>query len=498
MKRTTKPNQTGTPDVLLQVVTDALSRQGLARRLGFSYGDKRKLYQALGYPTDTDLTFEYYYNKYDRNEIARAVIDRPIDTTWSGELLVVEEGEVVSKSELARAWAKLDTKFKIKKRLAKVDKLCHIGRFSLLLFGLDDVKKAEDFKKPVRGVRKLLYLRQVAESEITVEKFEENSSNPRYGQPKIYNIKIGTIQSISASGMTQTQVGAMREISVHHSRVLHVVSDNLTNEIVGEPYLKSIINRLVDIEKILGGDAEMFWRGARPGYTATEKEDYELDPTAKQALYDELDNYEHDLRRFITARGVDIKALEQQVADPLGHLDIQLQAIAGRTGIPKRILIGSERGELASSQDTDSWLTKIKNRQHEFAEVDIFRPFIDRCMEYGILPKEKEYDVIWDDVFAPSDLNKVDVGAKRARSLMEYSQSALASEILAPKLVFKHLLGLSEEETQEALDLLDMEAIEEDKMLARKVVEQAGKPQKPAPAPANKPQPQRKRTTPNG
>lgn len=460
-----------TPNVLLQVVTDVLSRQGLARRLGYSYGDKRKLYEALGYPNEIDLTFEYYYNRYDRQDIARAIIDRPVDKTWSGDLIIVEEGKKVQESILDPLWRELNKSLKVKKRLNKVDKLCQIGRFSLLLFGFDDVKKTEEFKNPVAGTRKLLYLRQIAESEVTIDTYEDDTNNPRYGQPKIYKIKIGTVQATAASG-TMAASAPVKEIFVHHSRILHIVANNLTNETIGEPYLKSIINRLVDIEKILGGDAEMFWRGARPGYTATEKDDYELDDTAKEALYAELDKYEHDLRRFITARGVDIKALEQQVSDPLNHLDIQLQAISGRTGIPKRILIGSERGELSSSQDQDQWLGLIKTRQEEFAEPDIFRPFVDKCMEFGILPKVKDYNVMWEDVFAPSENDKVEVGKKRASALKDYSSSVLASEILAPKLVFKHILGFNEEQVQEALEAMDVEALEEEKLLQIQPIEE--------------------------
>src|SRR5690606_19538563 len=103
------------------VVIDSLSRIGLANRLGFQYGDKRKVYEALGYPTEQDLTFEWYYSKYDRQDIANAIINRPCDATWSGNLMVGEKDN--PKSEFSQKWVELNKDFKIKQRLCKVDKL---------------------------------------------------------------------------------------------------------------------------------------------------------------------------------------------------------------------------------------------------------------------------------------------------------------------------------------------------------------------------------------
>lgn len=444
-----------------QVITEILSRQGLARRLGFQYGDKRQVYRALGYPEEKDLIFEYYYNKYDRQDIARAVIDRPCDATWRGDIILAEEGVNANESALNKKWKELDEALGLKKRLNKADKLCELGRYSLLLLGLDDVKDAKDFKRPVSGKRTLLYVKQVAESEADIHTWDKDPKSPRYGMPVLYRIKSGTAQTV---GSTTTTIEEFRDIVIHYSRVLHYVTGNLTSEVFGVSKLKPIINRLCDLEKILGGDAEMFWRGARPGYTATAKEDYELGTTEETALMEELDKYEHDLRRFIVAKGIDIKALEQQTADPLNHIDAQLQAISAQTGIPKRILIGSERGELASSQDRDQWKELVLTRQKEHAEPSVLRPFIRLLMTYGILPQVETYNVVWDDVFAPSEADKADIGKKRADALKSYTDSPIASEVLPPAMALKHLLGLNETQVQEVLQELEKYRQEEEKL----------------------------------
>ena len=452
----TKDNGKGI-STLERVISGLLARTDLARRMGWSYGGDRKLYEALGYPTEKELDFKYYYNKYDRQDIAAAVIDRPADATWNGELVIVEEDTMPADSQLFKAWQELNKTHNAKQRLCRLDKLAGIGQFALLLFGFVDVKKADDFKNPVgTGTLKLNYLKQLSQAEVTINEWEKNSSNKRYGLPKSYKIVVGTVGN----------EGQFKDIVVHHSRVLHVMEGSLSSEVYGRPRLKPIINRLVDLEKVLGGDAEMFWRNARPGFHAKPDEGFSIGEKEEAELEAQLDKYEHDLRRFITASGVDIKALEQQVADPLNHIDIQLQAIAAQTGIPKRVLIGSERGELASSQDRDAWLTLVKTRMEEFAEPDILRPFIDKCMLHGILPKVEQYNVMWEDVFAPSEKDKVEVGKKRSEALKVYAESPFASEFMPPELAYKYLLGLNEDQVQEVLQAAEEAAIEEERRLA--------------------------------
>lgn len=462
------------------MISEILSRTGLARRLGYQYGDKRKIYDALGYPTEQELTFEYFYNKYDRQDIANAIINRPCEGTWRGNLAITEPGVNPSESALNTKWKELDRALGLKGRLNKVDKLCELGRYSVLLLGLDDVKKTEEFKNPVSGNRTLLYVKQVAESEADVHTWEKNPASPRYGLPVLYQIKSGTAQTV---GSTTTTFQEFQDIIVHHTRILHYMTGNLTSELYGVSKLKPVINRLVDLEKILGGDAEMFWRGARPGYTATAKEDYELGATEEADLNEELDKYEHDLRRFIVTKGIDINALESQISDPLNHIDAQLQAISSQTGIPKRILIGSERGELSSTQDKDQWKELIKTRQHEHAEPIILRPFIDLLMKYKILPTVVGYTIAWEDVFAPSELDKAQIGKARADALRGYTESPIASEVLPPPLALKFLLGLTEGQVKEVEEAIKAQQGDEDRLFNR-IMEQQQEIQQQRAAPA--------------
>jgi len=142
---------------------------------------------------------------------------------------------------------------------------------------------------------------------------------------------------------------------------------------------------LFDLEKLVGGSAEMFWRGARPGYKGKVDKEYTLTSDEEEDFQDQLDEYEHNLRRFLISRGIDISALETQVSDPSKHVDVQIQMISAQTGIPKRILTGSERGELASTQDITSWYSLIQGRRENYVAGNILRPFNVKVLAFSLL-----------------------------------------------------------------------------------------------------------------
>ena len=405
-----------------------ITRAGLARQLGMSYGGERDLYEALGYKKE--LVFDDFWNTYRRNSIARAVIDRPAKKSWQGKLEILQ-GNNVESTPLELAWKQLRDNLNLKSKLSLLDRLSGIGRYGVLLMGLSDVKTKQDWRNPVSGKVQLLYVRALDEQNAKINQYEDNTENERYGKPKIYNV---TVKNIGT--------GATNTFEVHHSRIIHVMQDNLEDEVHGTPRLEAVYNELQNIEKIAGGSAEMFWRGARPGYQANVDPEFTLTPSIEKDLKGQVNEYEHNLRRILINQGVKMTALESQISDPTSHIEVQIQLISSETGIPKRILLGSERGELASSQDKEAFLSLIQARRDEFIEPCILRPLITRCMEYGVLPKAQDWSIDWDDLFAPSDKEKADVGKTRSQALKDYMQTPGAMEVVPPKAFFEFFLGL--------------------------------------------------------
>jgi hypothetical protein len=419
-----------------------LSRAQLAARLGNQYGSDRNVYQALGYPTS--LAYDQYYAQYERQDIAKAIIDRPIKATWNGDIKVVQIDQK-DETDFEKAWKDIWSKLQLKSKLIRLDKLSCIGDYGVLLLGLDDVKRPDDWIKPVTsGTRKLLYVKPLGEDSAQLDTYETNPNNERYGLPTIYNIGIKNPDYAAGQQMTISQ-----QIRVHYSRVLHVTGELLESEFVGVPVLQAVYNRLMDLEKLVGASAEMFWRGARPGYTGVVDKEFTLTDPMKVALQEQLDEYEHNLRRFLVNQGIDISALDMQVADPINHVDIQLQMISAVTGIPKRILIGSERGELASTEDKGSWLELIQERQKNYAEMRILRPLIDFCIKYNMIPNPSSpYTILWPDVFAPSEKERALVGQIRASALQSYMNNPTAEIVVPPEIFYQYFLGLEDDDIE--------------------------------------------------
>lgn len=424
---------------LLSMAGALVSRANFANALGQSYGGERDIYQALGYPIN--ITYRDYALRYIRQDIAKAIIDRPANLTWQGGL-IVQESKDKADTELEKAWIQLRNKFKLQNVFSRADRLSGIGCYSVLLLGLDDVKNQEGFANPVLvGKRKLLYLKPYGEGNAAITEYEADTKSERFGFPKFYEIKSGG--ETGSTGSTTTAVSP-QNIKVHYTRILHIVDDILENEIIGIPRLEAVFNRLMDLEKLIGGSAEMYWRGARPGFQGKVDKDFQLTPAMQADLQNQIDEYENKLRRILVNEGVSFDALAQQIADPSKVVDVQIQMISAVLGYPKSILTGTERGVLSSDQDATEVNIFIQHRRESHAETHIIRPFIEVCFEYGILPKPStdEYGIVWSDLFAQSEKQLVDIGRARSEALRNYATAPMATDIVPPTAFFELFLGL--------------------------------------------------------
>jgi hypothetical protein len=402
---------------------------------GRTYQGLRDIAEALGY--NKNPTYADFKYRFDNQDIAHAVIARPVRATWKGSVFMMD-----TNLEPVKEWTEFWNGLKIRNVFKRADTLTSLGRYSVLLLGFTDVVETEQFNTPVQPGAKLAYIKPVQEPAANISKYNTEPMSPRYGLPEIYMI------SVSVAG-SESSVS----VPIHHSRIIHLAYDLVDDEIKGTPALKPIYRRLEDLEKLVGGSAEMYWRGARPGYAGKLDEGYSSDSTFLEDISKQLDEYEHDLRRALMLEGVDLKALQTQISDPKNHVDIQIQMISADTEIPKRILTGSERGELSSTQDKTSWDEYISDRRGEKGEL-LIRSLIDRLQELRLLP-DIEYTLTWSaETFSLNPTEKTKIAKLRTEALKLYFDSSM-QEVISFEKYLINILELSDNVVTEIMEGID-------------------------------------------
>jgi len=427
-----KDNVTELKPGLLAQASALLARSLLAVRAGWQFGGQRKLYDVYGYPKQ--LTFQNMLAKYQRQDITSRVVDMPPEEMWANPYPpTLKEMRAVKEK-----WDDFANKLLLWQRIIQADKLLSFAPFAVMLMGM---KGESQTKAPrVSSLDDFLYL-QVYGGEDTVEvkRYEDNTQSPRYGQPTLYQVKIGPNAS-------QT-----RTIEVHYSRVVHIVDRPLQGLMMGEPRLAQVYNTLEDLLKITGGSAELYWMTANRGLQIDVDKDMQLNATDAAALEDELQEYQHQLRRFIRTRGVKIEPLGSEVADPSGVFAVLLAILAGTTSIPQRILTGAEAGQLASEQDRANWAQYIERRRKVFGEPYILQPVVKFLSDAGYLPGDtpekmklgtKDSMFEWPEAFHMSPLEDARTLAEKARATVNFSRRAQFGDPVISDEEAREIIGL--------------------------------------------------------
>lgn len=457
-------------------------RQNLINR---QIDSRKDIDYECGYPTHP--TSEQYRMMYDREGIAERVVSVYPKESWAMDPMIYET-EDESETTFEKAWDEFNKRHNAIHYLERIDELSGIGHYGVLLLGIDD--KQPDLSQPVDGLPaddqpledatplaegryKLNFIRPIDESLVNVASYETDPTHPRYGYPKTYNITLSDPHNMETDG-AGIQPG-QEQTAVHWHRIIHIADNCKSSEVFGVPRMRPVFNRLYDLRKLLGGSAEMFWKGAFPGYS------FEVDPEVQkatglpidtEALREEFENYSSGLQRYMAATGVTAKSLSPQVADPGGHVDVQLQAIAITLGVPLRVFMGSEQAKLASTQDTRNWNKRLRRRQEKYITPMIIRRFVDRMIVLGILPQPSEYFVEWPDLDAPSEEDKANVAKVMTEAMSKYVTGGV-DQLIPPKEYMMFMLGMTKEEADaieeaslgyqaEILDEQDGEDINED------------------------------------
>jgi len=283
-----------------------------------------------------------------------------------------------------------------------------------------------------------------------------DGGSERFGLPSVYGVKIR-----GASGSS--------EKLVHWKRVIHVAEGLLENDWEGTPRLERVYNRLMDLEKTMAAAAEGFWRNAFPGLAAVKDPNYDWTAQTRENIEQQFFHYFHQLSRLLKLEGVDIKELTAQPADPEAHVNAFLRLCAAASRIPVRILTGSERGELASSQDETAWNARVDERRDTWASPSVVMPVVDRFIELGIVGDPKDRDSLfagWPEREG-SDKDQTEIALKRTEMLAKYASTPGIEAVMTPRDFMVRIMRLAPEDADAIAENAEAGIAAEDEESAR-------------------------------
>lgn len=395
-----------------------LSRMMFAFRAGLQYGGRRNLYEVFGYPRS--LTSPLLYGKYQRQDIVSRIVDMPPEEMWSEMPTFKTEGDIKTK------WEAFAKKGQLASRIVQADKMCAFGPFSIILLGLPG--KLEMPAPKLTDVKNLQYAEVYGGDSVRITRYVSETSDPNYGKPSFYQVRtgvnaIGTLNFGESSGIGSPNTWS----DVHASRVIHIVDRPVQGQLYAEPRLGKIYNLLEDLAKISGGSAELYWILGNRGMQVDVDKEMELDAADETALTDELDEFQHGLRRYIRTRGVKINPLGSETADPRGPFEVTMHLLSAATNIPQRILMGAEAGQLASEQDRANWAEYIGRRRAIFAVPFVLQPIFRKLGEFGYIDKDAWLSAdndswLWPEAFHMNPVEESNSQASWARSLVNVSR----------------------------------------------------------------------------
>lgn len=413
-------------------------RAGFSRVMGQTFGGLRDLWPTLGYRDDADV--ETYLSFYRRGDIASQIVDLAPDTCWRFAPELRLDGDDLDKGRTFLDEVEdLNDRIGLWMRMAQVDRLSGIGRYGLLLIGARGQGEGETLKDPLTNLKNLkdvMFLKAFHEGLVDINSWVLDEMDPRFGLPETYNVDFSTG---SDSGRTGTS-GSTRTLVVHWTRVIHVAENLVDDDTFGTPRLQRVLNKLDDLNKLIGSAAEIFWVAVAGVLHADIDPEVDVDQEDQEQFEADLIEAMQGIRRVVQTRGVQLNRIAHSgTIDPQPTYQAIVQLIAATARIPERILFGSERGELASSQDQQQWHATIVARQNNFVEPIIVRAFFNRMELLGV--SVPDYDVFWQPLDSPTEKDLAETAKLRAEaaSILAPGQQA---DILIPPWEGREMLGL--------------------------------------------------------
>ena len=445
-----------------------LSRQELWRR---QMDPRRDVNAECGFPDP--VTTPLYKEMWDREAVAARVVQVFAQESWQVQPTVYEDEDPEVETEFELAWDELGKSLRgeqswfkdeqgspIWSLLARADELSGIGSFGVILLGFADGE--EDLSQPLKKGKggKLLYASAFDESMVQIVRFNNDRTSRDYGKPDGYSIQLADLTSSDHVGAGLGAVGvSVATLNVHASRVIHLADVHHTasaSEVFAVPRMKTVFNNLLGLRKLYAGSPEMYWKGAFPGYSWESHPSLGSDVKINRTKFrDQMEQFMNGLQRYTANIGGSLKTLSPMVVDPTQQINVQIDAICIKLGVPRQVFIGAGSQGIGSGKETESltgtWNGRLKGRQQNYLTPKVVVPLVDRLIWAGVLPEPEEYHVEWPDLETPAPATKAQVALTITQALVAYVSGGLEN-LMTPADYLTRVCGFEDEVVESILE----------------------------------------------
>ena len=387
----------------VRLVVNNAQRSLQAMFPGYFFGAQKHNHAAdFGYPDQ--VTFPLAFDAYCRNPLARAAVNKTVGKTWEDQPYLQEfqrdgteggdQGETKVEADIRQRFADL----RVWQHLAECDRRGLVGAYSGLILRLADGRQ---FKEPVErvpgGLEGLVEVIPAWEGQLAVSQWDTNETSPSYGQPLMFQF------SESAVGQQKQP----RQFEIHPDRVIIWSQDGTLN---GRSALEPGYNALLDMEKIRGGGGEGFWKNAKSGLSLEIDKDAKIENIAQamavqpQDVVDKIDEqvegFNKGFDKSLLLQGIKATPMQVTLPSPEHFFAVAAQSFAASFSIPMKVLIGSQTGERASTEDSEEW-AKVNMARRINQAIPSIMGFVNRLERFGILPA-KDWFLDWKSLLDPS------------------------------------------------------------------------------------------------
>lgn len=366
----------------------------------------------FGYPDE--ITFELAHHMFRRHGIARAACKKTTEKTWKDKPLIVagQDPSIQEPEELTQAFRRL----RFWQAVSRTDLRSLVGGYSGLILRIADDKL---FHEPVEvgasGLDDLVEVIPAWAGQLTISEWDEDERSETYGKPKSFQFNEAAVGHHKKP----------RSFHLHPDRVIIWSEDGSVD---ARSALEPGYDALLDLIKISGAGGEGFWKNAKSAPVLEVSPEARLSEMAQamgvaeskliDAMNEQVEDWQKGFDQLLMLQGIEAKTLGITLPSPEHFFAISLQVFAASFSIPLKILVGSQTGERASTEDANEWSQTIMSRR-ENETIPNTEAIFEHLVRIGMIDDEP-WSVRWSDLTEAGSSQRMET----AKSMTEINRDA--------------------------------------------------------------------------